>query len=98
MEVLEARLAAMDQKLDHILELIAPVHAHAEWVDGLRSKLHRMGLVRNSPGLLKSAGGVGVSQLGDPPRYLHVPYPSPKPGDGEVGPVLAVPPVTDHGQ
>ena len=75
---IEARLGAMEEKLDKILELVGPVHSHAEWVDGLRARLHRLGLVRNTPKL------EGVAQVGDPPRYLHVPYPVAEPGDEKV--------------
>ena len=71
------RMESLEKKVDQILELLAPVHAHAEWVDGLRSRLHRIGLVRNTP-------KIGPSEVADPPRYLHVPYPTPEPGDGEV--------------
>ena len=34
-------------KIDRLLCLITPVHAHAEWVDYLRARLHSLGLVRN---------------------------------------------------
>jgi hypothetical protein len=71
------RMESLEKKVDQILELLAPVHAHAEWVDGLRGRLHRLGLVRNTP-------KIGGAEVGDPPRYLHVPYPAPEPGDGEV--------------
>ncbi len=30
------RMESLEKKVDQILELLAPVHAHAEWVDGLR--------------------------------------------------------------
>jgi hypothetical protein len=46
---LEARLAGIEARLDRVLELLAPVHSHAEWVDGLRARLHGLGLVRNTP-------------------------------------------------
>ena len=88
MEGLEARMVSMEEKLDKLLKLLEPVHAHAEWVDGLRSRLHRMGLVRNTPRV-----EVGPSQVSEPPRYLHVPYPQSEVGDGKVGPILPVPPI-----
>ena len=31
------RLDAIERKLDKVLEMLSPVHSHAEWVDGLRA-------------------------------------------------------------
>ena len=45
----DARLDRIEQKLDAVIALLEPVHSHAAWVDGLRSRLHGMGLVRNTP-------------------------------------------------
>jgi hypothetical protein len=41
-----------------------------------------MGLMRNTPRV--KVGEVGESQVGDPPRYLHVPYPVGEAGDSKV--------------
>ncbi len=43
------RLDRIEQKLDRVLAMLSPVHSHAEWVDGLRTRLHGLGLVRNTP-------------------------------------------------
>ena len=32
-----------------LITMIEPVHSHAEWVDGLRARLHSIGLMRNTP-------------------------------------------------
>jgi hypothetical protein len=49
LERLEPRLGAIERKLDAVLAMLEPVHSHAEWVDGLRSRLHRIGLMRDTP-------------------------------------------------
>jgi hypothetical protein len=46
---IDARLDIIEQKLDTVIALLEPVHSHAAWVDALRSRLHGMGLVRNTP-------------------------------------------------
>jgi hypothetical protein len=46
-----ARLDAIERKLDAVLAMLEPVHSHAEWVDGLRARLHRIGLMRDTPRL-----------------------------------------------
>lgn len=76
---LDRRLALLDEKLDKILELLEPVHSHAEWVDRLRVKFQNMGLMRNTPRVK-----VGEPEVGDPPRYLHVPHPVGEAGDSKV--------------
>ncbi len=48
-ERIEPRLDAIERKLDAVLAMLEPVHSHAEWVDGLRSRLHRIGLMRDTP-------------------------------------------------
>ena len=45
----DERLARIERKLDAVLAMLEPVHSHAEWVDGLRSRLHSIGLMRNTP-------------------------------------------------
>ena len=44
------------EKLDNVhtdvkrlLVMLEPVHSHAEWVDGLRARLHSIGLMSNTP-------------------------------------------------
>ena len=32
-----------------LIVMLEPVHSHAEWVDGLRSRLHSIGIMRNTP-------------------------------------------------
>jgi hypothetical protein len=48
---IDARLDLIESKLDAILAMLAPVHSHAEWVDGLRARLHSIGLMCNTPRL-----------------------------------------------
>jgi hypothetical protein len=45
----DERLVRIERKLDAVLAMLEPVHSHAEWVDGLRSRLHSIGLMRNTP-------------------------------------------------
>ena len=46
-----ARLDAIERKLDAVIAMLEPVHSHAEWVDGLRARLNRIGLMRDTPRL-----------------------------------------------
>jgi len=32
-----------------LIVMLEPVHSHAEWVDGLRARLHSIGIMRNTP-------------------------------------------------
>ena len=59
-----------------------PAAEQAEWVDRLRVKVQNLGLMRNTPRV--KVGEVRESQVGDPPRYLHVPYPVGEAGDSKV--------------
>jgi len=34
--------------IKRLIEMLEPVHSHAEWVDGLRARLHSIGLMRNT--------------------------------------------------
>ena len=45
----DERLVRIERKIDAVLAMLEPVHSHAEWVDGLRSRLHSIGLMRNTP-------------------------------------------------
>ena len=47
-EELQDHLDRVECKLDEVLNLLCPVNAHAQWVDGLRGVLHRMKLVRDT--------------------------------------------------
>ena len=40
-------LLVMSNKMDNLLAMIAPVHAHAAWVDSLRKRLSTIGLVKD---------------------------------------------------
>ena len=40
-EELVGHLNRIENTLDEVLSLLRPVNAHAEWVDGLRDKLHQ---------------------------------------------------------
>lgn len=46
---IEGRLDSIERKLDRVLAMLSPVHSHAEWVDGLRARLHGLGLVSDVP-------------------------------------------------
>jgi hypothetical protein len=35
--------------IKRLITMLEPVHSHAEWVDGLRARLHSIGLMRNTP-------------------------------------------------
>jgi hypothetical protein len=48
-EDLDARLQSIEAKLDLVIAMLEPVHSHAEWVDGLRARLHRLGVMSNTP-------------------------------------------------
>jgi hypothetical protein len=38
----------MHTDIKRVIEMLEPVHSHAEWVDGLRARLHSIGLMRNT--------------------------------------------------
>jgi hypothetical protein len=40
-------LVVVNSKMDNLLAMIAPVHAHAAWVDSLRKRLATIGLVKD---------------------------------------------------
>jgi len=40
-------LLTVNDKMDTLLAMIAPVHAHAAWVDTLRKRLSNIGLVKD---------------------------------------------------
>jgi hypothetical protein len=40
-------LLTVNDKMDTLLAMIAPVHAHAAWVDTLRKRLSSIGLVKD---------------------------------------------------
>jgi hypothetical protein len=44
------RLDQIDKKLDQIIQLIQPVHAHASWVDSLKKKLSSLRILPYSAG------------------------------------------------
>ena len=46
-EEIKERMDGVSIKMDSLLAMIAPVHAHAAWVDSLRKKLSSIGLVKD---------------------------------------------------
>ena len=42
------KLNQMHTDIKRLIEMLEPVHSHAEWVDGLRARLHSIGLMRNT--------------------------------------------------
>jgi len=53
-------LLTVNDKMDTLLAMIAPVHAHAAWVDTLRKRLSHIGLVKDRR---ISDGRVGDEQV-----------------------------------
>ena len=43
------KLEEVHTDVKRLIIMLEPVHSHAEWVDGLRSRLHSLGLMRNTP-------------------------------------------------
>jgi hypothetical protein len=43
------KLEDIHTDVKRLIVMLEPVHSHAEWVDGLRSRLHSIGLMRNTP-------------------------------------------------
>jgi len=43
------KLEEIHTDVKRLILMLEPVHSHAEWVDGLRSRLHSLGLMRNTP-------------------------------------------------
>ena len=43
------KLEEVHTDVKRLIVMLEPVHSHAEWVDGLRSRLHSIGLMRNTP-------------------------------------------------
>lgn len=50
MKSIEDRLDEIDQKLDMLIRLLKPVHAHASWVDSLKRKLSSLRILPYSAG------------------------------------------------
>jgi hypothetical protein len=48
-EDVDARLQSIEAKLDLVIPMLEPVRSHAEWVDGLRARLHGLGVMTNTP-------------------------------------------------
>ena len=46
-EEIKERMDGVSIKMDSLLAMIAPVHAHAAWVDSLRKRLSSIGLVKD---------------------------------------------------
>jgi hypothetical protein len=45
---LSEKLNEIHIDIKRLIEMLEPVHSHAEWVDGLRARLHNIGLMRNT--------------------------------------------------
>ena len=43
------KLEEIHTDVKRLIVMLEPVHSHAEWVDGLRARLHSIGLMRNTP-------------------------------------------------
>jgi len=43
------KLDEVHTDVKRLIVMLEPVHSHAEWVDGLRARLHSIGLMRNTP-------------------------------------------------
>jgi len=43
------KLEEVHTDVKRLIVMLEPVHSHAEWVDGLRARLHSIGLMRNTP-------------------------------------------------
>lgn len=43
------KLNEIQTDIKRLIVMLEPVHSHAEWVDGLRARLHSIGLMRNTP-------------------------------------------------
>ena len=46
------KLEEIHTNVKRLIVMIEPVHSHAEWVDGLRSRLHSIGLMRKTPRII----------------------------------------------
>jgi hypothetical protein len=46
-EEIKGKMDVVNVKMDSLLAMIAPVHAHAAWVDSLRKRLATIGLVKD---------------------------------------------------
>uniref|UniRef100_A0A6C0H2X8 Uncharacterized protein n=1 Tax=viral metagenome TaxID=1070528 RepID=A0A6C0H2X8_9ZZZZ len=46
------KLEEVHTDVKRLIVMLEPVHSHAEWVDGLRSRLHSIGLMRNTPRII----------------------------------------------
>jgi hypothetical protein len=46
-EEINRKMDGVNIKMDNLLAMIAPVHAHAAWVDSLRKRLSTIGLVKD---------------------------------------------------
>jgi len=42
------KLEEIHTDVKRLIVMLEPVHSHAEWVDGLRARLHSIGLMRNT--------------------------------------------------
>ena len=45
----QEKMEEIHTDVKRLIVMLEPVHSHAEWVDGLRSRLHSIGIMRNTP-------------------------------------------------
>ena len=45
----QEKMEEIHTDVKRLIVMLEPVHSHAEWVDGLRARLHSIGIMRNTP-------------------------------------------------
>lgn len=45
----QEKMEEIHTDVKRLIVMLEPVHSHAEWVDGLRARLHSIGIMRNNP-------------------------------------------------
>ena len=45
----QEKMEEIHTDVKRLIVMLEPVHSHAEWVDGLRARLHNIGIMRNTP-------------------------------------------------
>ena len=45
----QEKIEEIHTDVKRLIVMLEPVHSHAEWVDGLRARLHSIGIMRNTP-------------------------------------------------
>lgn len=44
----QEKMEEIHTDVKRLIVMLEPVHSHAEWVDGLRARLHSIGIMRNT--------------------------------------------------